>query len=252
MSKREELARVNHTIVDGCDFTHTGLTFARIDEATLLRAGAFLQWVDRCRDWWWGDFLVAYAEFRLSADYDPKALAAMDDQTKEKHRRHYVRNHGSVTNGRERADTQVERYLLARFFTEGTRRAALSVDHHLVAMKYSDRDLAEAQDWLEKAEDAGWTRNELRAEMKAAKRPSATGEVEKITVTQGELFAAKRWARKEQQRVGDMEPEEAEAILRDLQPILQLATMLAAKVGKISHGQILPTSPGKESLRAAS
>lgn len=256
MSMRQEVDVLNKSIVvDGCDFTDTGVTFARRDEATMLRAGAMLQKVENCRDWWWGDFLVAYAQWRLEDDNDSKDLAAMDESDKERHRRHYVRNHGSVTNGRELPETQVSRYRVAMFYTAGTRLSGLSNEHHQVAMDASDGDLSVAQGWLEKAQANDWSRNELRAEIRAAKRPGTVGEPQKVTVTQTELFAAKRWARKEIKRVDDMEEEEAGALLIDLAPIIELAERLRQRVaGNVKNpinGMGNSTHPRKESLSSA-
>jgi hypothetical protein len=217
--------------VTGCVFTHTALRFAEVDERTLVRAGACLQEIARCEDWWWGDYLVAYAEFRLNAENDPKHLAAMPEMDKERHRRHFVRNHGSVTNGRELAETQLERYKVARFYAEGVRLVELSNEHHRMAMDGSGGDVAVAQEWLEKARDAGWSCNAMRAEMRAAKRSPTTGEPVHVTVTQQELFAAKRWARVQIARVPDMEQEEMQALLADLAPLLQLATEIGRRLG---------------------
>jgi hypothetical protein len=245
---RTELNVLNRDIsVPGVSFTRTGLEFSSVDEATLARAGGCLQEMANCGDWWWGDYLLAYAEFRLVEDNESTDLAAMDDGDKEKHRRAYVRNHASVVTGRQLADTQLERYKVARFYTVGTRLAELSNEHHRLAMDGAGGDLAVAQEWLGRARDRGWSWNELRAEMRAAKRAGLAVEPEHVTVTQQELFACKRWARAQMPRLPDMQPEEAARMLVDLQPIIELAKALAPIAGKI-----LPVAPGKESLRKAS
>lgn len=231
---RSELNVLNRDIsVPGVVFTRTGLAFDKVDEGTLARAGGCLQEMANCGDWWWGDYLVAYAAFRLLVDNDSKHLAAMDETDQERHRRSYVRNHASVVTGRTLAETQIERYKVARFYTNSTRLPELSNEHHRVAMDGSEGDLAVAQEWLCKARDAGWNKNELRAEMRAAKRGSVSIEPEHVTVTQQELFACKRWARAQMPRLPDMQPEEAARMLVDLKPIIELANALAPIAGQL-------------------
>jgi hypothetical protein len=228
---RTELDVLNRNInVPGCVFLRTGLRFDKVDEQSLVSAGACLQEMANCGDWWWGDYLVAWADFRLKAENDAKHLAAMDETDQERQRRHFVRNHASVANGRELVETQMERYKVAKFYTAGTRVAELSNEHHRLAMDGSEGDLAVAQGWLEKARDRGWSRNELRAEMRAAKRGTLTTDPVHVTVTQQELFAAKRWARAQIARVPDMQQQEMEALLADLAPLLQLANEIGQRL----------------------
>jgi hypothetical protein len=214
--------------VQGCAFTRTALVFERRDVETITRAGALLQEVGNAEDWWWGDYLQAYAELRL----DDEGHGAADEPAKAKLRAHYVRNHASVLNGRELAETQLERWKVAGFYNSGSRLPELSNEHHRVAMDGSDGDVAIAQEWLSKAQVHGWSRNELRAEIKGAKRPVAIEGAQAVQVQQQELFAFKRFARAAIKRVDDMEQQEMEALLADLQPALMLATRLAERLGR--------------------
>lgn len=249
---RTELDVLNKNIVvQGCTFTKVGLLFERVDEAALVRAGACLQEMDNCGDWWWGDYLGAYAQFRLEADHDKKALAVMDETDQERNRRHYVRSHPSVLNGKEDVDTHLYRYKVAKFYEYLARNAALSNEHHKEAMEGADGDVAVAQEWLTKAEKAGWSRNELRAEIRASKRMSLGGVVEKQHVTQQELFGAKRWARAQMTRVDEMEQQEMAAMLRDLEPILQLAAALAKRLPSPPPPTPSATPGAKESIPGA-
>lgn len=229
-SRLENIAVLNRNIVvEGCTFTKTGLIFARADADTLARASACLQEMENCGDWWWGDYLVAYAQGRLESDNDAHDLAMMDEATKEKHRRAYVRNHASVVSGRQLADVQIFRWETATFYNQTCRHGELSNEHHRQAMLGCGGvcgDMALAQNWLDKAIAYGWSTNALRTEMRAAKKGELVDPPTKGHVTQSELFAATRWAGAQLRRVGDMEAEEIDAMLADMQPLLALATTL--------------------------
>lgn len=246
-SRRDSVSVLNRNIiVEGCTFTHTGLLFNQVDEQSLLRAGACLQEMTNCGDWWWGDYLVAFAEFRLKAEHDAKTLNAMEESDQERLRCHYIRNHATVLNGRELPEIQIRRYRVSKFYQSVRRRTELLNSHHQEAMEGSGGDTAVAESWLDKAVENQWTRNELRAEIRAAKRSLVVDPPQSVTVTQHELFGAQRWARAQIPRIDSMERNEMSAMLADLQPILALATALAARlgpapgVGKESIGGVPP------------
>lgn len=225
---RNELDVLNRNIVvPGCEFSRVALRFDVVDEATLLSAGACLQEMENCGDWWWGDYLFAYAEWRISID----GLQGETADEKEKARRHYVRNHPSVLNGRAQAETQVERYKVASFYNCGSRLPQLSNEHHREAMEGSGGDLAIAQDWLERARKHGWSKQELRAQIRSAKRAAVvTASSGEVRITQQELFAFNRWSRAVTNRVNDMEREEVVALRRELEPAAKLIARLDARI----------------------
>ena len=223
---RDELAVLNRNIiVPGCEFSRTGLKFEKVDEATLARVSGCLQEMDAAVDWWWGDYLVAYADFMLALDGGGKDVEGADRK-----RGHYVRNHGSVLTGGQLVDTQMGRYALSRFYNSGNRFPELSKKHHEHAQDAAGGDLSIALDWLEKSRANNWTSNGLRAAIRASKRIAAGVTDAPPEVTQTELFAAKIWARKQIKRIDQFEEGEAEAMLADLQPILALAAELAKRI----------------------
>jgi len=224
---RHELDVLNKSIVvRGCKFSHVALTFELVDEETILAAGACLQEMENCGDWWWGDFLVAYADWRLRED----DCSNEPEDVQEKMRRHFVRNHPSVLNGRVLAETHVERYRVARFYDSRCRHPQLSNEHHHAAMDASGGDVAVAQDWLEKAVKHQWTKQELRAQIKAAKRAQTTGAAVVNVLPQQELFAFNRWSRKVIACLPDMERDEVVAMRRELEPAAKLIAQLDARL----------------------
>ena len=223
---RDELAVLNRNIiVPGCEFSRTGLKFEKVDEATLARVSGCRQEMDAAVDWWWGDYLVAYADLMIDL-----RGGAKDGEDAEKLRRGYVRNHGSVLTGGQLVEVQVDRYELSLFYKSGSREPNLSKKHHVHDMNGSGHDLAVAQAWLEKSIACNWSSNQLSAAIRAAKRIDAGVTDTPPEVTQTELFAAKIWARKQIKRIDQFEEGEAEAMLADLQPILALAAELAKRI----------------------
>lgn len=223
---RDELAVLNRNIiVPGCEFSRTGLKFEKVDEATLARVSGCLQEMDAAVDWWWGDYLVAYADLMLARDGADK-----NGEGAEKLRRHFVRSHGGVLTGGQNEESQINRYRLSSFYNFTSRDVELSKDHHRYAMDGAAGDLSVAQEWLAKASAEDWSSNELRAAIRASKRINAGVTDTPPEVTQTELFAAKIWARKQIKRIDQFEEGEAEAMLADLQPILALAAELAKRI----------------------
>lgn len=222
--------------VEGCDFAENALRFARVDEATLARASACLQVVERCKEWWWGDFLVAYAQWRLEKDYSAQELTAMSEQDQHEKRCGYVRNHGSVLMGDQNEDTQRHRYMLSNFYKTGMRIPELTPWHHRVAMDGSDGDPAIAHDWLDRAKANNWSGNELRYHIGKAKKAALPDPPVKVESLQHELFGACRWASATAKRVPDMELEEIDRTLANLAPLLALAQALAEQRKTLAGG----------------
>jgi hypothetical protein len=224
---RNELDVLNRNIVvPGCEFGRVSLTFSVVDADTLAAVGACLQEMDNCGDWWVGDFLNAWVEWRIAEDGESTA----PEDVQEKMRRHFVRTHPSVLNGRVLAETQIERYKVARFYNCGSRLPQLSNEHHREAMDASAGDLTVAQEWLEKAVRHSWSKQELRAQIKSAKRRQTTTVATVETLPQQELFAFNRWSRVVIKHVPDMEREDAAALRKELEPAAKLIAQLDARL----------------------
>jgi hypothetical protein len=241
---KNELEVLNRNIcVPGCTFSRTGLRFDVVEEGVLANVSACLQEMGKATDWWWGDYLVAWVEFKIEAE----GATHEEDELKEKRRRFWVRNHASVLGGDALAQTQEARYELASFYNSACRQAELSKKHHEEAMNGAAGDLAIAQEWLEKAKTLGWSANQLRAEIRGATRKQAGATPTKQTVTQQWLFDARMGASAQMNRVDDMDADEAGFLLAQLAPVLALANALAAKFGPM-HGVGVG---GKESIASA-
>jgi hypothetical protein len=97
--------------------------------------------------WWWGDWLV-FGSDRYPDRYR-RAIAetSLDYQT--------LRNYAWI----------------ARRFTISRRRDSLSFQHHVVVAPLSD---LEQDRWLDRAEENGWSRNELRRRLRGERQPAGT------------------------------------------------------------------------------
>lgn len=240
---KNELEVLNRNIcVQGCTFSRTGLRFDVVEEGVLANVSACLQEMGKATDWWWGDYLVAWVEFKIEAE----GATHEEEELKEKRRRFWVRNHASVLNGDTLAKTQEDRYDLATFYNSACRQAELSKMHHAEAMNASGHDLAVAQEWLEKAKALGWSAHQLRAEIRGAQRKQAGATPTKQTITQQWLFDARMGASAQMNRVDDMDADEAGFLLAQLAPVLALANALAAKFGPAQG-----VGGGKESITSS-
>lgn len=234
MSKAQELQVLdNDIVVPGCKFSRVGLRLEHLDEATLLHAGAFLQQVEGCRAWWWGDFLLALCRFRLSQeDGSLRDEAKRDPKLEHRLFRRYTSEHGEVA--RVDVDVMHDWRNISAFYDLPRRRGELSNTHHLEAMQAAEGDNTIADDWLDKAINNRWTVPQMRAAIRRAKQQGAEPYEPMPEVHQQELFACARWSKAVAKRVPDMGISEAEQLLRDLQPIVLLAQQLA---GRIAAGE---------------
>lgn len=235
----KNLARVmeRNIAVSGVRFTRTGLAFDKVDEATLVEAGAFLQAVDACSAWWWGDFLKEYCGFRLKAEIGNEAI---DEITREQKLRNYGAHYSSIC-GRE-PKTLWHWKGVADFYESSRRREDLSHTHHVEARDGSDGDKAVADNWLDQASANGWSASELRAAIRRSKRQEQEpDEPLPQLVLPMEIVECRRYAAATLQRVPTMEAAEAQALLAELEPVLAFAAALARRL----------TPVGKESLSAA-
>jgi hypothetical protein len=234
MSERN-LAKVleSNIRVEGCRFTKTALIVDRRDEVTLIEAGAFLQTVEGCRAWWWGDFANEYCEFQIECAESESAAERQDNadpRAREKKLVRYASRYAELA--KVEVCTIWNWRLLSRFYQPSCRQEGLSWAHHWEAWAGSDGDLAVAQGWLEKAVSKGWSKSELRAAIRAKKRRESEPDEPMPEVTRADLIACRRWARKEQGRLdrGDMDEVEMESLLGELEPIVNLYESIKRRV----------------------
>jgi hypothetical protein len=185
--------------------------------ALQLRNGiAFDDWLDVGRrisliasasGWWLGDWLVygqrTYRErYRTALDTTP-----LDYQT--------LRNYAWV----------------ARRFDRSRRRPGLSFQHHaeVAAMAEPDQDI-----WLQRAERLGWSRNELRRQLTAARRRALVAADEATIVVRMQVPARRerRWR------------EAASAADQELSDWLASAADAAARAAFAPPAETLSRAPG--------
>jgi len=232
MSKKTELAVFEKTIaIAGVRVTRTAMEFATTDAETLRDAGAFLQAVDACSAWWWGDFLAAYCGYEIKAEEDENG--PMDELTRGDKLKQYSAKYAVIAN---REPKTLWQYLwVARFYNSSCRQEQLTWTHHVEATVGADGDLAKAQEWLDAAIKHRWSSSELRAAIRKAKRADeadADGP-EAQSLLPIELTNCRRWASAAIHRVDDMDVEEARAHLAELDQVLAYAKAL--------HARLMPT-----------
>lgn len=236
MSKRTEVGVFESAIaIPGCRFTRNALIFeGTVDEQTLKAAGAFLQAVDACAAWWWGDFLVAYCGYSLKKQEREEGVS--DQITREERLKQYTAHFAQVC-GREPSTLYIWR-AVAEFFNFERRRSKLSYAHHHEAMWGSGRDKPDVADkWLDLAIEHSWSKSELRAAIRRAAR--AAGEPEEpmpAIVHPLEMVAARRYAVMAMKRVDAMSKDEVEMLLMELAPLVQLAKELQRRIAGPSQG----------------
>jgi hypothetical protein len=126
--------------------------------------------------WWLGDWLL-YGERSYGSRYAHAAkVTGLDQQT--------LRNHATV----------------ARRFRSSRRREELSFEHHAEVCLLAD---GEQETWLDRAVAGGWSRNELRRRLRAARGPSDDdGDTAvRFTIAPERL---ERWRRAAQRSDGDL------------------------------------------------
>jgi hypothetical protein len=236
MSKRDEVTVLEKQIVlPGCRVTRTALMVDVFDEPTLIGAGLWLQTVEASRAWWWGDFLNAYCAWSMSIeDARFRAHANADPELLERQYTHYTGRYSEIA-GVE-PGTLREWRGVAAFFKVSSRLPTLSWAHHQEAMDGAHGDPAVAQDWLDKAQSNGWSKTELRAQIRATSRLSRESPEPMPSVRMQDLFAFNRWARTQVNRVADMDASEAATIRRELEPAKKLIDQLDARIDHPRQG----------------
>lgn len=233
--------------IEGVRFTKNALIFSRIDGLALQSVGGYLQAIDACAAWWWGDLMAAYCGYRLKKD-EADGGGSFDDITRQEKMKQYSAHYSAIC-GKE-PKTLAHWKGVAEFYNSSRRREELTWSHHAEAKDGAEGDQAVADNWLDAAERHGWSVSELRAAIRKAKRETQEpSEPMPQLVLPMELVEARRYATTAINRVDDMEISEARALLAELTPLLQFAVALERRVG---NGQPLPATPGKESLRRAS
>jgi hypothetical protein len=214
--------------VQGCRFEKSALHIDLVNQDTLVEAGAFLQTVESCSAWWWGDFMVAYCAFRLEQDEADNGRA-YDELVRADKLVRYTGDYAEIA--KVEAGTLKQRKCVAAFFKPCTRVHGLDYTHHRIAMWGSGGDLAVAQEWLRLAEVNRWKPSELKAAInRKRRRESEPDEPLPQLVLPMEVVECRRWASAAITRVDDMEMEEAKALLIELEGVALVIKALAAKV----------------------
>jgi hypothetical protein len=243
MSKKNELGVFQHSIaIPGVTFTRTELKFEHVDEDALVKVGSFLQAVDACSAWWWGDFLVAYCGYNVGQE-ERELKTKFDEITHSEKLKQYSAKYSMICDREPK--TLAHWRGVADFFNSSRRREELSHGHHIEAQNGSDGDTAVADNWLDLAVKNRWSVSQLRANIRQQKRAALDpDEPMPQLILPLPLVECGRWAGMARKRVDDMDLSEAKALLAELQPILNLSALLAAKVVAAEGG-------GKESLTTA-
>lgn len=241
MSKQNELRVFEQNIaIRGVKFTRTGLQFEQVDEDLLVEVGAFLQAVDACSAWWWGDFLAEYCGWSLRKD-EIDAGSKFDPLTAREKVKHYTARYASICDREPKTLSHWKS--VSDFFKSSRRREDLSHGHHIEAMNAAAGDQAIADNWLELAEKHNWSVSQLRSAIRKAKWAKEEPEepMPQLCLPM-EVVSCRRWASAAIHRVDDMDLDEAKALLLELE---QVAAVIAALARRVAPG-------GKESiLRAA-
>ena len=233
--KNEALAEINQAVGGGvCEFGVNGLRFVVRSEEALSRVGRSLATIESSVGWWWGDYLVAWSEWCLEKDETTAAECARDAELRASTLARYARMRAEALAG-EQVKWRMHNYYTALFYNQVSRLTQLSNDHHYEALALLGPDRALTTKWLRRAADAGWTRTELRAHIRgeARKNMGLADDPRPAGDTEG-LFRARLWARGELARVDDMTAEEAERVLDELRPVVELVGAIAQKLGKES------------------
>lgn len=238
MSKQNELRVFEKSIaIPSVRFTRTALEFDRVDEGTLVEAGAFLQAVDACSAWWWGDFLAAYCGYNLKQE-EKEHVAQFDELTRADKLKQYSAKYSDIC-GKD-LSTLTHWKGVANFYNFGRRRPELSWTHHREAKEGSDEDPAIADNWLDLAIKHNWSASQLRAAIRRKKRALLEpDEPLPQLLLPMEVVECRAWASATLSRVPDMDLKEATALLREMEMIIQVAAALTRRVHGVAKESIL-------------
>ena len=230
MSERNKIAEVSRSIsLPGCKLTPTALVMTKVTKDILISTGMYLQTIDACRSWWWGDFLNAYCQWKLAEDKAKLRAKSTDDaELKEKRYVHYAVEY-SEASGVEEATMRDWRQV-ASFYEVGCRQPALSWSHHWEAMVGADGDLSVAMAWLNRAREQEWSKTDLRAAIRREAQLPLNNEPP-APFPYAEVVAFKRWASAAFKRLPAMDTSEYKTLRADLQPAVELAQAIDARLG---------------------
>lgn len=234
-------------VLPGCQLTAVGLQWkGEPTEEELREIDLALQRCERSAAWWHGDFLCKRIDRDLAADAKERLIEYETEEDRRGRMRDAVRR---FARGRNLDEYTCRAYLaVANMFPLVHRCTSLSHTHHLECWKLG-LTIERAKEWLAKAEAGGWPVSRLRAEINASKtlatesEPDVDDDVPR-EISQFECWAATRWV-----EMQSVQPMDALRLLSEMQTAVRLVDHLRAVV---AHGQKLPTTPGKESLRVAS
>lgn len=223
MSKKTELEvmeRIGRSITaSGVRVMRTGLVFDKVDERALHEAGAFLQTVDACSAWWWGDYLAAYCGYEVKAE--EAEHGPMDEITKGDRLKQYTARYAAIA-GKE-PKTLAHYLSTCRFYSNfSRRREELSFKHHVEAHDGAGGDPAVADTWLDAAVKNHWSASELRAAIRKTKRAEQEpDEPMPQYVLPLELVQARRWGSAHLESVDEADMEELVAQVREVGPLIE-------------------------------
>ncbi len=227
--------------VAGVRLTRTSLAFERTDAETFARARRFLAEVDKGARWWWGDYWCAWVNARMAqleeGDADLRQEHAGDKRKWIARAAYEIRQAAEAMEIASEVSDQLAMWKTARFYNPSRRRDELSNGHHADAMEGTRGDEMAARMWLGKAADAGWSRSQLRAAMRAVVREEAIGEDVADGADEWDMefvYGARRWARAHMDAADDIAPEVAGALLKELMPVVELLGKISQKAGKES------------------
>lgn len=226
MPAKNSLTKVSSLLaVPGARFTQTALLIDKNDERTIAQIGRYLQTIDACVAWWWGDFIEAWCQRKLTEENARvKAEASGDDEKRERLYVHYTAEYARLT-GRDEY-TVMQWRAVAAFYKVGCRRPTLSWSHHDEARAGADGNVETAIDWLKRAEKNKWSKTQLRAAIRSMNAQGDGDDSIMPSVHYAEVIQFKRWASTTMKRLPDMQASEAKMLRADLQPALELAREL--------------------------
>jgi hypothetical protein len=213
----------------GCTLTPNALIVTHPSEETFKHVARYLQTVEACRAWWWGDYLNAYCAVKIAAlNASQRKPSAMDEAAKEHVYVHYTAGFAAVSGVEE---TTLRHWrMVSAFFEVGSRLPTLSWSHHHEAWSGASGNRKQAAKWLAKAQAEGWSKTELRAHI----RGEAITEDDPSTpppIRMQELIACSRWARGMVKQLSALKPADLQTIRPDLEPVVQLAKQIDARLG---------------------
>ncbi len=219
----------------GVRFTATSLIIDGADEATFIEAGAWLQRIEGCRAWWWGDYMRAYCEWKLAQDTQGGRVET-DEEAKEKARVTYTAQYAEAAG--VSIDTLQNWKGVASFFPAPSRQGGLSWSHHYeasVGISTAPGALPLAMQWLARAQQEGWGKTELRAAIRSARIAATTTQEPMPPTRMQEIYAFTRWARSHLSLVDRITKAEAATLRAELEPVAKLLSALDARLGPQSR-----------------